>query len=135
MTDDLGRDVGEDHSVLTALGLDADTDYAVPEHLWTTALSVALDPDTPAVDTSNVPIMDDHGTVPDTDDAHVTDHTVHHEVPDHDTGLHDPAAHDADHIHLDTDHDMGGHDGTGHDGGAHDPGGHDPGPHGTDWHV
>ncbi|MCX6469836.1 MAG: hypothetical protein NTW76_11040 [Corynebacteriales bacterium] len=134
MTEELGPDADDGQSVLTALGLDADADYAVPEHLWTTALAVALDPDTPPVDAANVPIMDDHGTVPDTDDAVVTDHAAHHEAYPHDT-----ASHDADHMHLDPGHEDGGHgdrghDDSGHDGG-HDPGSHDPGSHGTDWHV
>ncbi|MGU3290956.1 hypothetical protein [Williamsia sp. M5A3_1d] len=130
---------GEDGPpVLTALGLDLDADYAVPEHLWTTALSVALDPDTPAVDPANVPIMDDHGTVPDTDDVYATEHGAHHDPTGaDDTGLHDPASGGGDHVHLDHDlgegHDDSAHDGTGHDGG-HDPGAHDTGSHGTDWH-
>ncbi|MEV0946880.1 hypothetical protein [Rhodococcus sp. NPDC049939] len=49
----------EDHdSVLESLGLTAEN-TPVPEHIWNHALEVALDPQTPEIDDSLVPEMDD----------------------------------------------------------------------------
>ena len=46
----------EEPNLWTLLGLPADTpDIPVPDHVWDTALAVAVDPDTRPVDTSLLP--------------------------------------------------------------------------------
>ena len=108
-------------------------DDTVPDDVWSRALAVAFDPDTPATDASAVPLMDDSGDLPDTSD-HMDPGAVH--TTDHGTGGHD--GHHA--IDLGDGHDVVHHDETHHDTGGHDidhgpdgdPGhdSHDPG-----WHV
>lgn len=64
-----------DESLLTTLGM-ADAMPPLPDDVWERALSIALDPTTPAADADLVPDMDDIPAVPDDDGEIVLDDAV-----------------------------------------------------------
>ncbi|MDH6284664.1 hypothetical protein [Prescottella agglutinans] len=96
-----------DESLLRTLGM-ADAMPPLPDDVWERALSIALDPTTPAVDADLVPEMDDIPVVPDDDGEIVLDDDT--DVDDGGPGHHDLAV---DHHDFAVDHD--GLDGDHHD--------------------
>ncbi|MFE3289415.1 hypothetical protein [Rhodococcus sp. NPDC059234] len=105
----------------------ADALPPLPEDVWERALSVALDPATPAVDADLVPEMDDDPVVPDDDIVLVDDELSagEHLLPgDHTADL---PVDDDEPLRLDDD-DTDTDTGLGDLGDATDVGVHDPGP-------
>lgn len=84
-----------DESLLRTLGM-ADTMPPLPDDVWDRALSIALDPTTPAADADLVPDMDDIPVVPDDDGEIVLD-------DDTDTPVIDDQGGDPGNLHADTD--------------------------------
>jgi len=66
--------MNNDESLFAQLGV-AGTMPPLPDEVWERALSIALDPTTPAVDPELVPEMDDLPVVPDDDDIVLYDDT------------------------------------------------------------
>ncbi|TQF74605.1 hypothetical protein FK531_00380 [Rhodococcus spelaei] len=64
----------QDDPLLTTLGL-TDALPPLPDDVWERALTIALDPTTPAVDADLVPEMDDTPVVPDDDEIVLDDDT------------------------------------------------------------